>query len=309
VTDHDSPTHLAPEALADLDEDLLDPGAAAAARAHLETCARCRGDLAGLAGVRDLLAGGGQAEPMPPGVAARLDQALAAEATGAAESPAPVEGAGTRTVVPLHTERTGPRGMRVLQAAAVIVLLLAGGALGVSALHGTGGGDSAGTDSAAGSAAAPKAAEGGFPVTASGHDWDATSLAAAAPALAAGTFGPSYESTMRAAAPPGPAASPSPSSSAGAGSDSAGGSAGALVNAPAGRLSGGRALADCITALTGRAVTPLAVDLARFKGQPAAVILLPPLTGGRDKVDVWVVGASCAADDDKTLYWASVPRS
>jgi len=189
-TDDTGSAHLEPGALADLDEDLLDPGAAAAARAHLETCPRCRGDLAALAGVRSQLAGAGPVDPVPVDVVARLDQALAAEATasdvatatneagGADEIGERVEGASMRTVVPLHAERTGPRGMRVLQAAAVIVLLLAGGALGVSALHGTGGGaaDSAGTNSSAGSAA--KTAERGFPVTASGHDWDAATLAA-----------------------------------------------------------------------------------------------------------------------------------
>jgi hypothetical protein len=141
------------------------------------------------------------------------------------------------------------------------------------------------------------------PVTASGHDWDATSLAAAAPRLAAGTFGPAYESNLRAA--PAPAATPS--SSAGAGAGTTNGSARALVDAPAGRLSGGRPLADCVAGITGGGGTPLAVDLATFKGQPAAVILLPPLSGDPDKVDVWVVSAECPPGD--ALYYASVPRS
>ena len=56
----------------------------------------------------------------------------------------------------------------------------------------------------------------------------------------------------------------------------------------AARLAGGPALADCVTELAGGPATPLAVDLATFDGQPAAVVLLPGI-GGPGRVDVWVV--------------------
>ena len=62
---------------------------------------------------------------------------------------------------------------------------------------------------------------------------------------------------------------------------------------PAARLAGGPALADCVTELAGGPATPLAVDLATFDGQPAAVVLLPGI-GGPGRVDVWVVPPDCA---------------
>jgi hypothetical protein len=281
--------HLDPDTLADLDEALLTAPDESAARDHLAGCARCRADLAALTGVRETLAGAADVGPVPDAVAAGLDRALAAVAAE------PASTAVTRTVTPLRApERSSPRGLRWLQAAAVVVLLLAGGALGVSALGGDGGNDN-GETSSAGSAdqSAPKAAAGaGFPLTASGRHWTKASVAAAVPQLLAGTVSP-----------------PLPSRSASA-EDSGGGTADAqreLAGVPAARLAGGPALADCVTELTGGPATPLAVDLATFDGKPAAVVLLPGI-GGRGRVDVWVVPADCAQGKGEFYYYANVPR-
>ena len=153
--------HVDPDVLADLQEGLLDGPAADAATAHLVGCAACRGDLAALDEVRDLLAGAPDVGPVPADLVDRLDQALA----GAAAEPALA--VASTTVVPLRAPETkSPRGMRVLQIAAVLVLVLAGGAIGVSALlNGGGNSDDAGTTSAdaGGDASAETAAAGHLP--------------------------------------------------------------------------------------------------------------------------------------------------
>jgi hypothetical protein len=61
-----------------------------------------------------------------------------------------------------------------------------------------------------------------------------------------------------------------------------------------------RALAD------GGSGQVLAADLARYQGQPAAVLVLP----GPDAtvVDVWVVGPGCAPGDEQVLARERVPR-
>lgn len=279
--------HLDTDALADLDEGLLDRDHVASARAHVAGCPRCRAELAALTGVRERLAAAAEVEPMPAEVVARLDRALA----GVAAEPAST--AVTRSVIPLREpQRSSPRGLRWLQAAAVVVLVLAGGAVAVSALRGSDNDNftnsSAGT---AGSADKRAAAAGSYPVTASGRHWTKTSVEAEVPRLLAGTLSPTLPPSSAAAEDNGTGAAEAPR---------------ALAGVPAARLAGGPALADCVTELAGGPVTPLAVDLARYDGKPAAVVLLPGI-GGPGTVDVWVVGPDCAQGKDELLYYASVP--
>jgi hypothetical protein len=280
-------SHLDPDQLADLDEGLLTGTDEGVTRGHLATCERCRTDLAALTGVRETLAGASDVGPVPADVVARLDRGLAEVAAE------PASTAVTRSITPLRAAQPAPRGLRWLQAAAVVVLLLAGGALGVSALRNAGGGDRAtSATSSAGAADAPKAAAGAaFPLTASGRHWTKTSVTAAVPQLLAGTVGPTLPNTFSA-------------------QDEASGSATerqALAGVPAARLAGGPALADCVAELTGGPVTPLAVDLATFDGKPAAVVLLPGI-GGKGRVDVWVVPPDCATGNGETFYYANVLR-
>jgi hypothetical protein len=49
------------------------------------------------------------------------------------------------------------------------------------------------------------------------------------------------------------------------------------------------------------------VDVARFRGKPAAVIVLPT-PDDPAKVDVWVVGPECSQADAKMDYFARVNR-
>ena len=292
MTDIPGTSHVDAEALADLQEGLLDGPAADAATAHLAGCVACRADLAALDEVRDRLAGAPDVGPVPPDLVDRLDRALA----GAAAEPA-LTAVGP-TVVPLRAPETkGPRGMRVLQIAAVLVLVLAGGAIGVSALNNSGGsnGDSATSAEAGGDASAGAADEATFPVTATGRDWTAASLQEAAPGLATGAIAPAAVGQLGA-----PAAPDDESKSSGNDSSRQ------LADAPAARLAGGPALADCATELAGEPVTPVAVDLASYEGQPAAVVLLPT-PDDPSTVDVFVVKPECPPGE--FLYFVRVPRS
>ena len=208
----DPAAHLDGDALADLQEGLLDAAGEAEARRHLEACPLCRADLAVLTSLPARLAAVADVGPVPLEVAARIDSALAEATT--ADPPAEATSA-TRTVTPLPLAKPTPvRGMRLLQAAAVLVLVLGAGAIGMSALT-QGGGDSGGTASTAGDVAggkvAPERAEA--PVTASGRDWTPSTLEAAAPRLATGAIGPTVTLFDRQAGPA-------------AGSDSSGGEAG-----------------------------------------------------------------------------------
>ena len=271
--------------------------------------------------------------------------ATAAEAGSGTSAAADVTGLPSPTVVPFRrAERgrtgrsTGPRGIRVLQVAAAAVFVLGVGAIGYGALSnsvGTAGdstASSAGAESGGESRAAAAAAV--FPLTASGRDWSATSVRAAVPRLVDGSLvtplatadlvspldtknfaaGPSAASAPGgASAPPGsedPSTVPGASTDASPGTDAAGGAL------PASRLAGGPALDACVQALLADAttpagpvgtVTPLAVDLATWQQQPAAVILLPAVAEP-GRIELWVVSEGCGPADAKVLYFADVAR-
>jgi len=256
-----------------------------------------------LAGIPNLLAAASDAGPVPADVAGRIDEALAAEP--------PVLAAGSATVTPLAPRREAPMGMRMLQAAAVLVVALAGIGLAITARDG--GNDSSTT--AAGSAGKEAAQalpdDGSFPVTTSGRDWTQDSVVAAVPELLTG----STAAADGAAAPTSPTSPSAPSGSASedagpsddTGVESSGGATARLSGNAAGRLAGGPPLAECVTALNDDPVTPLAVDLATWAGQPAAIILLPT-PGDPTSVDEWVVAPDCSIEDAKVLYFARVAR-
>jgi hypothetical protein len=300
---------LTADTLADLQEGLLDADGEAAARRHLEACAACRADLAALTELPARLAAAGDAGPVPELVAARVERALADAAEEAGPAAVPTA---ARTVTPMAPDRGPVRGMRLLQAAAAVVLVLGVGALGVSALTqggGSGGGDSA--TSAAGGSSTDKggvAAEAATaPITTSGRDWTAQTLAAAAPALVAGSLGPAYSAYDRQAAPqdsagsPGASATPAPSA--------------ADVPAPLAAAAGDAArlaypgpLRACVANITDGdpSMQPLAVDLARWQGQPAAVLVFPT-EDDQTTLDVYVVAPDCPTG--LFLHFARVPRS
>lgn len=252
--------------LAELDESLLDAPAAGRVCEHLAGCATCRERRAALADVQRLLGDAGEVTAIPDDVARTLDAALAAAT--------PSGQAAAATVTPVGHPRRTPWNTGVLQAAAVAVLVLLLGGLGYSAVLSAHDDRSVGDTPAgsarpdgAGRAASGSAGSGAYPVTQSGRDYTRDSLRAAVASLLLG--GPS--AGARTSRPP-PAA------------DGLG---------PA-RLLGGAPLAACVANLAGGPVTPLAVDVARYEGKPATVIVLPT-QGDAATVDAYVVAADCPA--------------
>ena len=141
----------------------------------------------------------------------------------------------------------------------------------------------------AGGAASPNAA-GGYPVSASGQNWSEDSVVEGVPDLLAGSF---------------PAAPPAEGGAAAEGGNDD--TARELADAEVFRLGGGKPLAECVAALVDGPGTPLAVDLATWQGQPAAVVLLPT-PDDPSTLDVWVVGPGCSTADAQVLHFARVAR-
>jgi hypothetical protein len=72
--------------------------------------------------------------------------------------------------------------------------------------------------------------------------------------------------------------------------------------AAAGPLATPKGLAACLGAL-GATASPSFVDVAKFEGKPAAIIVLPAQDGGRE---IWVVSPTCSAGNDGTRFFTSV---
>ncbi len=167
------------------------------------------------------------------------------------------------TVVPLHHEPT-PRRRRPWLAAAAAVALLAGGGFGLSRLvpDATGGADNATAGAALHDSAESRAAPPGASLraTASGTSYTRADL------------DQQVQQVMASA----------PRSAAGA---------------PQGPLGTTAGIAACLSAIGAPSATPLLVDVARFEGRPAAVVVLPAAGGGRD---IWVVSTTCRPGQDGT---------
>lgn len=137
----DAGAHLDPLELAERAEGLLASDRATAVEAHLASCAQCRELATSVAGVTTTLAAEPHELPIPDGVAARIDAALAEEA--AARGPRASRRGGTEGFW------SGLRGrLPAIAAAAASVAVL--GLIGYS-LAGDGGGDDAATTTDAGS--------------------------------------------------------------------------------------------------------------------------------------------------------------
>jgi Putative zinc-finger len=311
--------HVDRQRLAEFREGLLPGRRAARIAAHLRECPRCAEADAQLEAVTAILAST-PAPPMPASLAERLDAALAAEIaqSAAAASPAgavaadgaaSAAGAGSPNGAPAPGEGTahqqgaaagrGPAGrppagsrapwrpsLRVAAAAAAVVILAGGGYAVVRALSPGTTGESASTSSgsaarsavggASASAGPPEAAPaapgtavtGGLPVVASGTDYRAGELPAQVGAVLK-----RYPSPPRSL-----------------------GHAAAASSFPQ--------LAACASHLTGGR-HPQLVDVARYGGRPAAVIVAP--TPGTATVRVWVVGQGCTARGGDVIAQFSMP--
>lgn len=313
----DPDQHLEPDQIADLQEGLLEPPVAAEAREHLSACQRCQRDLRALDEVSTALAGAAHLEPMPTEVAARLDAALVAAQESAAEDAAHAPGgelaesaAAQVNELPARdnvTElpRPGTRRWwgdhRILQAAAVAVLVLAGGMIAVPVLQhsGTTLQHSGTAERSAADAGAPAAKRMPESSSADGSD------GAAPPPHSIARTGTEYrDESLRAQVLATLAAEESTSSRT---SDSA-----LSDGRTSQRLAAPGPLAECVAALTtasgtSPSATPVLVDIARFNGSPATIIVLE-LPAEPDRLGVWVVRPGCRAGDPQVIRHMTVPR-
>ncbi len=303
---------------------------------HLERCVSCASRLAELAAadarVSAVLAAL-PAPPVPAGLAERLSAALVAEAplvtphtgsessgagpggarpSGARPSGARPSGDGSRVTGSSVTALPARRARRNwLPAAAAAVLVVSGAGLGYSLLDGavSGGNDSL---TAAGDSAAESAAES-LVLNASGTDYaDPAAVDGALRRVLDGTAG---DVTFAQEAGPDAAARTEDSDAGETTSESQNDDSGATEPAPAtalaadglARLRTTDGLADCLTALLPPDepdVRPLALDYARYQGQPALAVLLPDPDPA--KIALYVVGAGCTQVNDSLLQFLRV---
>ena len=286
--------HYDLDTLAQLDEGLLADAEADAANSHVADCGECSQQLGRLRTTRALLSTL-PAETMPPAVAARIDDALKSAGSGSTAT----------TIVPIGARRSWRAWMRspaLAGAAAVVVvgLLVAGVVVG-----GLGGKSHNGNSAATNGAANRPAGSGGVSTDAlraagikewqTGSNYTAATMSSLVPRLV--TTSPSAQFALRA-----PGSSASGSSAAGSLSKAA------PAAPPTPSATGGQpvvsieqmrssrlAVAECGHILANDPTTvPLAVDFARFQGQPAAIVVMPAIDAP-GSVDAYVLKGSCSS--------------
>jgi hypothetical protein len=295
---HPDSDHLTAEVLADLELGLLDDQSRDHALLHLAHCSTCTalsGDLAALTeAMADL-----PDEPMPDAVWDQLATALTSEPV--------VTPVGAATVVPIETggkRRRRRPGVGVVAGAAGVALA---GAIVVPYV--LGGGNSADSDGSGGPvASADRAGDvstAAYAATQSGTKYDVEALDAQVTSLVAAraTFTPTPAPTQWDSS-----ASPSPSVSGELiENDPAGESTKAPDGAVAPMATDPAAAQACLEGyLDLPGVEPLAIDIGRWQGQPAAIIVLP---GPEPTLaDVWVIDPDCSGPEDPLFYFATVAR-
>ena len=303
--------HFRAEVIGRLSEDDLGSRKASRVRSHLTRCARCTSVSRQLDGVSSILAST-TAPPMPESLTARIESSLATEAARRTAA-APQSEAGRRDLPERQPARrrrrpfwTTPAALRVTAATAAVAVV-AGISVAVLNSNGNGGG------SASSNAASHRIAPGGQSASAA----SGRIAMNVGPELsyraggAADRFQPVsshigytradlisqvgrtlHQATRReSSGGPGIAASPSAALPGGVGHDSATqGPPVPALNSFAGILTS--ALEGCVGRVAGQR-TVLMVDVDRFLGRPATVIVLG--ASGALGEQVWVVGPTCSA--------------
>ncbi len=261
--------HLDHETLAELAEGLLDEEDAGEARTHLAGCAECRAREQDVSNVSALL-GEMPAPPMPSHVADRVEAALDEQRSPQVESAR--NGA---KIIPFPIQRTW---MQVGAAAAAAVVIAVGtfGVVGDSLLGGTATSQHE-VLSQPGAEQSRETESFSASVAATGRTYSSTKLSAQALDLlreqAAGTA-----AVPKKAAPRGLSALAQP-----------------------------QQLQACIGQVTsGHDYGTVAVDLARYEGRSAAVIVATDPSS--PVADVWVVGPHCSASRADVITHRQVQR-
>ena len=313
--------HADAETLAAFREELLPRRKAARVSAHLAVCSRCAELDAQLTEVSALLTTS-TAPPMPDALTARIEAAIAAEAAARAASTAdrgvaaadgtattaggtvPVGAAGRgtgshdRAARPARPSRPpgGPgRARLALRVAAVTaaVVVVAGGGYGVARLL-TANPESA-TSAGAGNEAAPAAGGHGAASEKTPGGLGAPSAARSAPTARIVSSGTNYRPGQLEAQVSTVLTQHGASAGAKTGSSPANQPAASLPAVPA-----------CVPHVTG-GKRPLLVDLAKYQGRPATVIVIPGATSGT--LQAFVVADPCTATTGRVLAKATFPGS
>jgi hypothetical protein len=315
--------HVDSETLAAFREELLPRRKAGQVAAHLAHCEQCAGLDAQLADLPGLLART-SAPPMPDALTARIEAALSAEAAArSALNPAgaATEGAGTAAgaagaadagAVPSQPGdaaggHRGPRARRAwpgpgrsrlalrIAAAAAAIVVIGGGGYGVSRL--VSGGEAGQASTASGAAAAapevkhpaasPEMGQAQPGTGSAGNKSRAASTNPPQPAIL--SSGTNYrtgqlKTQVEAALAPAGGTLPAPT--------------------PSHPVNGATALTSCLTRVAGDQ-RPLLVDMARYNGRPATIIVLT--TASAKTRRVVVVGPGCSGTQTDLITATTIP--
>jgi len=306
--------HADAETLAAFREELLSRRKAARVSAHLAACSRCAGLDAQLTEVSALLTAS-TAPPMPDALTARIAAAIAAEAAARAATTADhavatadgtvavgAAGGGTgphdRAARPARPSRapSGPgRARLALRVAAVTaaVVVVAGGGYGVARLL-TANPESA-TSAGAGNEAAPAAGGHGAASESTPGGLGAPSAGRSAPTARIVSSGTNYQPGQLKTQVSAVLTQHRAGASAAAGFSQANQPTASAPPVPA-----------CVPHVTG-GKRPLLVDLAKYRGRPATVIVIPGATSGT--LRALVVAGRCPAATGRVLATTTFPGS
>lgn len=280
---HPGSGHPDLETLADLDAGVLDD--TSGLRSHLDSCAACTDLVGQLQDTRALLAGL-PAPALPAVVAERLDAAVRTASAGPGV-----------TVLRIRPDRarhaSAPPRWRHPGAVAASIVLVLGALTGIGALISQVGGAAAPSKATSG-ALRDTAAPPRLPVTASGRDYGPATLDGGVRALL---------SARRVAAAQVPRSASAPAVTPDVEPYS-----GREVSPALARLSGPPALQACVDELAGRGgAAAITVDLARYRGRPAAIVVLADPDPA--KVDAWIVGGGCRRGQPDLVRYQVVRRA
>jgi hypothetical protein len=304
--------HADAETLAAFREELLSRRKGARVSAHLAACSRCAGLDAELTEVSALLTMS-TAPPMPDALTARIEAAIAAEAADRAATAADgaVAAADGNVAVGAGGAGTGPRNSAArpaggpgrprlalrIAAVAAAVVVVAGGGYGVARL--LSGSPAATTSAGSGGVAAPASRENSkAPAPPSGALRESAGQAATGgspaqpPVVSSGTnYQPGHLEAQVSAVltQHGEHAAASP------GASPANQHAASALPVPA-----------CVPHVTG-GKRPLLVDVAKYQGRPATIIVIPGTTPGT--VRALVVAGACTATTARVLATATFAGS
>lgn len=283
---------------------------------HLAGCADCQAATARLASIRDQL----HQLPlvsMPTDIESRVRRALADEPMPANSARSTGSGPTSRRgrepqPVPAGRSRWRP-GPGLVAASVIVVLVLVLVVGGGAVLAGRGGpetssGSSASSAGGADSQAGPDSATGqsgqsrpgSTRTTSSGRNYTPSTL----PDQVSRLLSASQQSATSSSSP----SADSPSGTTGGNAAGAGSAGRSSTSGALSALHRPAVLARCLRAVTDNdARTPIAVDYARWRGQPAAVLVLPGSTS--TTLAVYVVRTGCGSSARSTfLHFAQVHR-